>query len=87
MPLERIARVELKAGHVMLWTWEQVGVGIGFTQSTRFINLVVERSILCDDAQVLEAMFHRLWAVAMQHDRASAATGPAAAAGASYSAV
>ena len=36
MPLERIARVELKAGHVMLWTWEQVGVGIGFTQSTRF---------------------------------------------------
>ena len=44
--LERIARVELKEGHVMLWTWEQVGVGIGFAQSTQFINLVVERSIL-----------------------------------------
>ena len=72
VPLERIARVERKAEHVMLWTWEKVGVGIGSSvQNTHAYNIVVERAIFCNNPAVLEAMFTRLWAVAMQHDRGS----------------
>lgn len=65
VPLERIARVEQRSGHVLLWTWEKVGVGT----LTKAFNVVVERAIHCSDAAVLEAMFSRLWAVASQLDR------------------
>ena len=35
VPVERIARVERKADHVMLWTWEKLGVGIGSEHNSR----------------------------------------------------
>lgn len=69
--LERLARVELAAGHVILWTWEKLGVGVGAAQRTLAYNVIVERSIRCNDPAVLEAIFHRLNAVARQQDRAS----------------
>ena len=62
VPLERIARVEKRSGYVILWTWERVGLG---TPST-LVNVVLERKIFCSDSVVLEAMFNRLWMVAMQ---------------------
>ena len=64
--VERIARVELKVGYVMVWLWEKVGPGT----PTYSYNIVVERIIFCNDPVVLEAMFERLWSVAMQRDRA-----------------
>ena len=65
--VERIARVELKADHVMLWTWEKIGPGT----PTASYNMIFERLIHCNNAATLEAMFLRLWHVAEQRDRAT----------------
>ena len=65
VPLERIARVEQRSGHVLLWTWEKVGIGT----LTKAFNVIVERTIHCSDAAVLEAIFLRLRSIAMQLDR------------------
>jgi hypothetical protein len=62
VPLERLARVELKKDHVMLWTWEKVG----FAMPSYSYNVVVERIVHCTNALVLEAMFNRLHSVARQ---------------------
>ena len=72
VPLERIARVELQTDHVMLWTWEKfLNIGVGSNQSTHAYNIVVERSIMCNNAATLEACFQRLRAVSTQYDRTS----------------
>eukprot|EP00965_Chrysotila_dentata_P187071 6171904-Pleurochrysis_carterae.AAC.2 len=70
VPVERIARVELKPGHLMLWTWEQLGIGT----PTFSYNVVVERLVCCNNPTVLEALFSRLWSVAAQRDRAALAS-------------
>ena len=44
------------------WTWEK----LGFDSLTYAFNVIVERTIHCSDAAVLEAVFSRLWAVAQQ---------------------
>ena len=64
--IERIARVELKPGYVMLWTWEKVGPGT----PTYSYNMVVERILYCNDPNVLLQLFARLWSVANQQDPA-----------------
>ena len=64
--IERIARVELKTGYVMLWTWEKVGPGT----PTYSYNMVVERILYCNDPNVLLQLFARLWSVANQQDPA-----------------
>ena len=65
--VERIARVELKADHVMLWTWEKIGPGT----PTASYNMIFERLIHCNNAATLEAEVFRLWHVAEQRDRAT----------------
>ena len=72
--LERIARVERRAGHVLLWTWERVGLDA----LSYAYNVIVERKIQCSDAATLEAIFSRLWAVANKLDGAVGSIAPAA---------
>lgn len=66
VPFERVARVELKPDHVLLWTWEKVGVGLGSEQNAFAYNIIVERTILCNNAATLEAVYKRLSGVARQ---------------------
>jgi len=70
--IERIARVELKPGYVMLWTWEKFGP----STPTYSYNIVVERILYCNDPNVLMQLFARLWSVANQRGSHLDASGP-----------
>jgi len=75
VPFERVARVELKPDHVLLWTWEKLGVGLGSEQNSHAYNIIVERSILCDNTAILKAIYQRLSGIA-RHGHENLANAP-----------
>ena len=57
---------DLLERRVRLWTWETIGIG----SPDYAYNIIVERGVPCADAATRDSIFQRLWAVAMQIDRA-----------------